>query len=84
MYNLIEARAEALTEEPNSWNLARLWNHWLAKRSVRRLASYEDHVLNDMGIDRADLDWAARLPIWRNATQELDERGLRRRLHVRY
>ena len=38
----------------------------------------------DALIDRADLDWAARLPIWRNATQELEDRGLRRRLHVRY
>jgi uncharacterized protein YjiS (DUF1127 family) len=60
MYNLMESRAEALTEEPATWNLARLWDHWLARRSVRRLASYEDRVLNDMGIDRADLDWAAR------------------------
>jgi uncharacterized protein YjiS (DUF1127 family) len=83
MYNLMESRAEALNEEPATWNLARLWDHWLARRSVRRLASYEDRVLNDMGIDRADLDWAARLPIWRNATQELEERGLRRRLHLR-
>ena len=83
MYNLMESRAEALTEEPATWNLARLWDHWLARRSVRRLASYEDRVLNDMGIDRADLDWAARLPIWRIATQELEERGLRRRLHLR-
>jgi uncharacterized protein YjiS (DUF1127 family) len=83
MYNLIESRAEALTEERESWNLARLWDHWLARRSVRRLADYEDHVLNDMGIERADLEWATRLPIWRNATQELEERGLRRRLHIR-
>ncbi|MET0483818.1 MAG: DUF1127 domain-containing protein [Aestuariivirgaceae bacterium] len=84
MYNLVESHAEALTEDAETWNLARLWQHWLAKRSVRRLASYEDHVLRDMGIERADLDWAARLPIWRNATQELEERGLRRRLHVRH
>ena len=83
MYNLVESRVESLTEEPAGWNLARLWDHWLARRSVRRRAHYEDRVLKDMGIERADLEWATRLPIWRNATQELEERGLRRRLHVR-
>lgn len=83
MYDLIELRAEALTEEPEGWNSARLWDHWLARRSVRRLAGYEDRVLRDMGIERADLEWATRLPIWRNATQELEERSLRRRLHIR-
>ena len=81
MYNLSENLVDELVERPGKWNLATLWEHWLARRSVRRLQAYEDHVLFDMGIDRHDIDWAVKLPLWRNAAQELDERGLRRRIH---
>ena len=38
MYDLVES----LTEEPAGWNLARLWDHWLARRSVRLLPALPD------------------------------------------
>jgi uncharacterized protein YjiS (DUF1127 family) len=54
--------------------LARLWDNWQARRAVRALLERDDHLLRDMGVTRADVAWAAQLPLLTNAVQALDLR----------
>jgi uncharacterized protein YjiS (DUF1127 family) len=42
--------------------LRRMLRSWLAKRQLRRLETLDDYMLNDIGLTRADLLHALRLP----------------------
>ncbi|MFO1089120.1 MAG: DUF1127 domain-containing protein [Hyphomicrobiales bacterium] len=76
MLSLIESRAESLGELPEQWNLGRIVRHWQARRAVRAMLAWEDHLLRDIGVERAEVEWAAHLPLTRNATLALEERAL--------
>jgi hypothetical protein len=39
----------------------------------------DEHLLDDIGITRADVRWASGLPLTVNAALELEERATRRR-----
>ena len=61
-------------------------NAWRARRAQREaraaflhMAQRDDRLLADMGLTREDVDWAARLPIERNAAVEARERSRKRR-----
>lgn len=43
------------------------------------LMRLDDHLLDDIGVSREEVEWAARLPLARNAARALRERALRRR-----
>jgi uncharacterized protein YjiS (DUF1127 family) len=68
--------AESLSE---AGPLARLIENWQARRAAASLLDLEDHVLSDAGLVRADIVWAAKLPLSQNATLAMEER-LRRRV----
>ena len=34
------------------------------RRKFRRLLDLDDHMLDDIGVIRAEVEWAARLPTW--------------------
>jgi uncharacterized protein YjiS (DUF1127 family) len=73
-------RDYALHQARTAGNLAgtgiaeRLLRNWLARRAVRRLESLDDHMLRDIGATRADIAWAAKLPLTINAALALQER----------
>jgi len=63
--------------------LSRLVRNWLARRAVGRLEAYDDHMLQDIGVSRTDVEWAAGLPLSVNAALALEDRSFRRRRHER-
>ncbi len=42
--------------------LRRLVRNWLAKRNLKRLEQLDDYMLNDIGLSRADVRYALKLP----------------------
>jgi uncharacterized protein YjiS (DUF1127 family) len=79
MHEYFEDRAGALGEVASFFNLGTLWRHWQAHRSVKHLASLDDHVLRDIGLTRSDVEWAERVPLTQNAVLALEDRIHRRR-----
>jgi len=49
--------------------LSNLWR----RNKLMSLEKLEDHMLDDIGITRADLGWARRLPLTRNPLAALDD-----------
>ena len=56
-----------------------LWRNWMAHRALAQLRGFDDHLLRDIGVTRADVDWAAGLPLTVNAAIALEERSAHRR-----
>lgn len=57
----------------------RLVRNWKAKRRVAALGNFDDYMLQDIGITRDEVQWAAGLPLTVNAAVALEERAFRRR-----
>lgn len=73
-------RAIGLEEVRGASLIRRLARNWLARRAVAKLDHYDDFLLRDIGVARADVRWAAGLPLSVNAAIALEERsGTRRR-----
>lgn len=60
-----------------SW-VANIVRNWRARRAVARLDTYDDYMLRDIGVSRADVHWASGLPLSVNAALALEERALQR------
>ena len=56
----------------------RLLHNWKSRREVRRLSVFDDFMLADIGVNRADLDWAARLPLTTDPARALEDRAVLR------
>lgn len=54
-------------------------NYWLARRKLRSLHEYDDHILEDIGVTRGELEWASHLPLKQNAAHELNRKARARR-----
>jgi len=52
----------------------------LDRQAYRALLGKEDWVYKDMGVSRADVEWAARLPLHMNAARELERLSSRNRM----
>jgi uncharacterized protein YjiS (DUF1127 family) len=72
-------RAISLEEGHGFSLVSRIWRNWQARRRVADLATYDDYMLNDIGITRDEVEWAAGLPLTVNAALALEERSFRRR-----
>ena len=59
--------------------LARFINNWRVRRSVSKLNEFDDYMLQDIGVTRADIAWAAGLPLTVNAALALEERSAKHR-----
>lgn len=57
----------------------RAFKSWVNRREVHHLARLEDHNLADIGLSRADIDWAMAQPWHLDATEGLAERVACRR-----
>ena len=67
-------------EEGNGFSLVRrVWRNWQARRRVTDLSTYDDYMLNDIGVTRDEIQWAAGLPLTVNAALALEDRAMRRR-----
>ena len=59
--------------------LCTLLRNWKARRAVRKLADRDNALLDDIGVSRDEVAWAARLPLSQNAAQRLQDVSYRRR-----
>lgn len=60
--------------------LAALWRRLRRRQRLRYLLDLDDAILEDIGLTRAEVAWATRLPLATNAALALQERAqLRRR-----
>lgn len=60
---------------------SRLFHNWKARREVIQLAGFDDFMLSDIGVSRADVEWAAKLPLTTDATEALEARATSRQRH---
>jgi len=51
--------------------IARRISNWRARSRLRQMEQLDDRMLDDIGLTRADLQWAARLPTSKNPIAEL-------------
>ena len=72
-------RAESLGEFGIVSFARRLVRNWKAKRRIVALGNFDDYMLQDIGITRDEVQWAAGLPLTVNAAIALEERAFRRR-----
>ncbi len=62
--------------------LGKLWEVFYVlqrRRAFNKLLDLDDHLLDDMGVTRAEVHMASRLPVWTNAADELRRVSLERR-----
>jgi uncharacterized protein YjiS (DUF1127 family) len=57
----------------------RVARNWKAKRRIVALGNFDDYMLQDIGVTRDEVQWAAGLPLTVNAAVALEERAFRRR-----
>ena len=57
----------------------KLYRNWKARRRIAQLETYDDHMLNDIGLTRDEISWAAGLPLTVNSALALEDRAFRRR-----
>ncbi len=72
-------RAESLGEFGIVSFARRVLRNWKAKRRILALGDFDDYMLQDIGITRDEVQWAAGLPLTVNAAIALEERAFRRR-----
>lgn len=60
-------------------SLERRLSNWRARSKLRTMEQLDDRMLDDIGVTRADLTWAAHLPTTVNPVEELTCRTTARR-----
>lgn len=63
MRDYILSQAEALERSRVFPRLRGLWRHWRQRRQVFALADFDDHVLKDIGLTRADVEYVLTQPL---------------------
>jgi uncharacterized protein YjiS (DUF1127 family) len=61
---------------------SRLFHNWKARREVAHLSAFDDFMLADIGVSRADVEWASHLPLTTDATEALEEKVTLRQRHA--
>ncbi|MEM1430755.1 MAG: DUF1127 domain-containing protein [Pseudomonadota bacterium] len=56
-----------------------IWGKWLRRRAMKRLLDLDDHMLDDIGVTREEVETAAAMPLSVNAAVELHRTALERR-----
>jgi hypothetical protein len=79
MRDYVLTRAIAEGELPVVGFFKNVYRNWRARGRVAGLAEFDDHMLRDIGVTRAEIEWAARLPLAVNAALALEEHSFRRR-----
>ncbi len=76
---LVSARHEVHSRNEFRYQPLRLYRNWQVRRLIRNMLDMEDVMLDDIGIERHEVEWAARLPLTVNASIALHDRARRRR-----
>jgi Domain of unknown function (DUF1127) len=79
MSEYLENRAFSVGGFGGEGLLLRLWDNWKARKDVLRLQRLDDHMLKDIGLQRADIFWASQQSLNVNAALVLEERGMEER-----
>jgi uncharacterized protein YjiS (DUF1127 family) len=66
--------ANAAREQSAAGIIVRYVENYQARRSVRKLLKLDEMILHDAGTSRADVEWAAHLPLSVNAALALEDR----------
>ena len=74
MDDYVMQQARFAGDLPGSGILARLLNNWQARRATVKLLDLSEVTLRDIGVTRADIDWAAKRPLSENAATALADR----------
>jgi uncharacterized protein YjiS (DUF1127 family) len=56
-----------------------VWRAWQSRRAAAKLARLDDRLLADVGLTRGDVNRALSLPLWQDATRELNRIAWERR-----
>ena len=59
----------------------RLASHWLKRRRLYRLQQLDDHMLNDIGLLREEVDASLDQPLSIDPVWDLNQRARARRIH---
>ena len=59
--------------------ISRLIANFQARRTVKQLSQMDDFMLRDLGVTRAELNWATSQPFYVNAANALEDRSSTRR-----
>jgi uncharacterized protein YjiS (DUF1127 family) len=59
--------------------ISRVMRHWNDRRTVHAMSQLDDHLLADIGLTRADLDWALHQPSSGRPSEELTRLAAERR-----
>jgi uncharacterized protein YjiS (DUF1127 family) len=71
----------AISAESIGTSLFTLFRNWQARRQMAALAKCDDRLLEELGISRGEVLWAARLPLSRNPRLALEECAFLRARH---
>lgn len=71
MRNFALHHSQQTGELPSIGIFTRLWNNWKARRDTARLADFDDHMLRDIGLSRAQIDAVQYKPLTENPMLEL-------------
>lgn len=74
MRDYASTRAATFDRASPATLVGRLFANWKDRRRIGRLHAFDDHMLKDIGLSRADLAWAASLPLTVNAGLALEQR----------
>ena len=74
MDDYVMQQAQFAGDVPCQGVLSRLISNWQARRATVKLLALPDLTLRDIGITRADVDWAAHRPLSQNAATALANR----------
>ncbi len=72
--------AESMNAASGASLLSRLFRNWRSRRRLARLHDLDDHLLDDIGVQRVEVDRALSLPLTVNPAHELQRSARRRRL----
>jgi uncharacterized protein YjiS (DUF1127 family) len=83
MSDLSIARREIFSRNEFRYQILRLVKNWKIRRRVRALLDQEEVILEDIGVERAEVYWASRLPLTINSAIALQDRSVRRRQRIK-
>ena len=74
---IAQTRVQSDSRQPTGWK--NVFHNWFVRRQVRALQDRSDAILDDIGVTRDEVAWAAELPLNTNAARELEQAAYRRR-----